>query len=284
MVSINHYATSESIPFLKISLYSGSVLRSLLAPYHYLNRMTRFPKEKTLNPASFPNVAISFIGSPFFVSSYHNLHGTQRRICRSEYFLAHQQIPHPLSLHVPRTKTQPGKYRNLAGLVLYLLSTAFQSIFAVRFPHTDTRLPSVRHRKSFLASSVLHHMGHQPQVSLHQDISGLQVPLRRQFQIMPLFLGAQWLWEASGMELQGVKQAAEQQPHACNHHLHLSTTLFSISHGYSDGTRFGFMIIRKLIQQQYAGAYTQTSCFAAICKETLFAFAVSRKECGSFSL
>ena len=72
MVSINHYATSESIPFLKISLYSGSVLRSLLAPYHYLNRMTRFPKEKTLNPASFPNVTISFIGSPFFVSSYHN--------------------------------------------------------------------------------------------------------------------------------------------------------------------------------------------------------------------
>ena len=72
MVSINHYATSESIPFLKISLYSGSVLRSLLAPYHYLNRMTRFPKKKTLNPASFPNVAISFIGSPFFVSSYHN--------------------------------------------------------------------------------------------------------------------------------------------------------------------------------------------------------------------
>ena len=72
MVSINHYATSESIPFLKISLYSGSVLRSLLAPYHYLNRMTRFPKEKTLNPASFPNVAISFIGFPSFILSYHN--------------------------------------------------------------------------------------------------------------------------------------------------------------------------------------------------------------------
>lgn len=173
MISINHYATSESIPFLKISLYSGSVLRSLLAPYHYLNRMTRFPKKKTLNPASFPNVAISFIGSPFFVSSYHNLHGKQRRFCRSKYFLAHQQIPHPLSLHVPRTKTQPGKYRNLSGLVLYSLSIAFQSIFAVRFPQADTVLPSVRHRKSFLASSVLHHMGHQPQVSLHQDISGL---------------------------------------------------------------------------------------------------------------
>ena len=34
MVSINHYAASVSIPFLKISLYSGSVPRSLLAPYH----------------------------------------------------------------------------------------------------------------------------------------------------------------------------------------------------------------------------------------------------------
>ena len=120
------------------------------------------PEGKTLNPASFPNVAISFIGSPFFVSSYHNLHGTQRGFCRSKYFLAHQQIPHPLSLHVPRTKTQPGKYQNLAGLVLYSLSIAFQSIFAVRFPQADTRLPSVRHRKSFLASSVFHHMGHQP--------------------------------------------------------------------------------------------------------------------------
>lgn len=177
MVSINHYATSESIPFLKISLYSGSVLRSLLAPYHYLNRMTRFPKEKTLNPASFPNVAISFIGSPFFVSSYHNLHGTQRRFCRSKYFLAHQQIPHPLSLHVPRTKTQPGKYQNPAGLVLYSLSIAFQSIFAVRFPHADTRLPSIRHRKSFLASSVFQNVGHQPQVVFDENVPGGLVSL-----------------------------------------------------------------------------------------------------------
>ncbi len=217
---------------------------------------------------------------------YHTiiLRGTQRRFCRSKYFLAHQQIPHPLSLPVPHAKTRPGKHQNLAGLVLYSLSIAFQSIFAVRFSHADTRLPSVRHRKSFLASSVLHHMGHQPQVSFHQNVSCLQVPLRRQFQIMPLLLGAQWLWEASGMELQRVKQAAEQQPHACDHHLHLSTTLFPISRRYSDGTRFGFMIIRKLIQQQYAGAYTQTSCFAAICKETLFAFAVSGKECGSFTM
>ena len=148
MVSINHYATSESIPFLKISLYSGAM---------------------------------------------------------------------PLSLHVPRTKTQPGKYRNLAGLVLYSLSIAFQSIFVVRFPYTDTVLPSVRHRKSSLTSSVLHHMGHQPQVSFHQNVSCLQVPLRRQFQIMPLFLGAQGFGKASGMELQRVKQAAEQQPDACKH-------------------------------------------------------------------
>lgn len=87
---------------------------------------------------------------------YHTiiLRGTQRRFCRSKYFLAHQQIPHPLSLHVPRTKTQPGKHQNLAGLVLYSLSIVFQSIFAVRFLHTDTRLPSVRHRKSSRASSV----------------------------------------------------------------------------------------------------------------------------------
>lgn len=125
---------------------------------------------KTLNPASFPNVAISFIGSPFFVSSYHNLHGTQRRFCRSKYFLAHQQIPHPLSLHVPRTKTQPGRYRNLAGLVLYSLSIAFQSIFAVRLQYADTVLPSVCHRKFSLASSVFHNMRHQPQIPLYQNV------------------------------------------------------------------------------------------------------------------
>lgn len=40
----------------------------------------------------------------------------------------------------------------------------------------------------------------------------------------------------------------------------------------------------ELIQKQYAEEYAQTGRFAAICKETLFAFAVSGKECGSFSL
>ena len=30
--------------------------------------------------------------------------------------------------------------------------------------------------------------------------------------------------------------------------------------------------------------YAQTGCFAAICKETLFAFAISGKECGSFTM
>lgn len=39
-----------------------------------------------------------------------------------------------------------------------------------------------------------------------------------------------------------------------------------------------------LIQKQYAQEYAQTGCFTAICKETLFAFAVSGKECGSFTL
>lgn len=39
-----------------------------------------------------------------------------------------------------------------------------------------------------------------------------------------------------------------------------------------------------LIQKLYAEEYARTGCFAAICKETLFAFAVSGKECGSFSL
>ena len=39
-----------------------------------------------------------------------------------------------------------------------------------------------------------------------------------------------------------------------------------------------------LIQQQYAEEYAQTGCFTSICKETLFSFAVSGKEYGSFML
>lgn len=40
----------------------------------------------------------------------------------------------------------------------------------------------------------------------------------------------------------------------------------------------------ELIRKQYAKEYAQTGCLTAICKETLFAFAVSGKECGSFTL
>lgn len=39
-----------------------------------------------------------------------------------------------------------------------------------------------------------------------------------------------------------------------------------------------------LIQKQYAKEYAQTDCFTAICKETLFAFAISGKKCGSFTM
>ena len=38
------------------------------------------------------------------------------------------------------------------------------------------------------------------------------------------------------------------------------------------------------VQKQYAKEYAQTGCFTAICKETLFAFAVDGKQCGSFTL
>ena len=135
---------------------------------------------------------------------YHTiiLRGTQRRFCQSEYFLAHQQIPHPLSLHVPRTKTQPSKYQNLAGLVLYSLSIAFQSIFAVRFPHTDTRLPSVRHRKFSLASSVFHNVRHQPQIPFYENIPRFQIPLPRQIQIVPFLFLRQRAGKAARGQLQ----------------------------------------------------------------------------------
>lgn len=39
-----------------------------------------------------------------------------------------------------------------------------------------------------------------------------------------------------------------------------------------------------LIRKQYAEEYAQTGCLTTIYKETLFAFAVSGKECGSFTM
>lgn len=54
---------------------------------------------------------------------------------------------------------------------------------------------------------------------------------------MAFLLLGERLGEAAGMKLKGIKQAAQQQPDICKHLLHLSTTLFSISHGYSDGDR-----------------------------------------------
>ena len=53
-----------------IPLFYGSVTLQRIGRFEPDNTV---PKgKKTLNPASFSNVAISFIGSPFLVSSYHN--------------------------------------------------------------------------------------------------------------------------------------------------------------------------------------------------------------------
>ena len=79
-------------------------------------------------------------------------------------------------------------------------------------------------------------MRHQAQIPFHQDISCLQISLRGQSQEFLLLLRCQRFGEAAGMKLERIKQAAQQQPDVCKHLLHLSTTLFSISHGYSDGT------------------------------------------------
>lgn len=53
-----------------IPLFYGSVTLQRMGHFEPDNTV---PKEKTLNPASFSNVAISFIGSPFLALSYHNL-------------------------------------------------------------------------------------------------------------------------------------------------------------------------------------------------------------------
>ena len=154
-------------------------------------------------------------------------------------------------------------------------------------------------------------MRYQAQIPLHQNISCLQVSLGGQRQKLLFLLLGQRLGEAAGMKLERIKQAAQQQPDVCKHLLHLSTTLFSISHGYSDGDRpQAALMIREFPGEIHAifvtfdpnvlppaqvtlwfrapaseeEEYAQTGCFAAICKETLFAFAVSGKECGSFTM
>ena len=53
-----------------IPLFYGSVTLQRIGRFEPDNTV---PKEKTLNPASFSNVAISFIGSPFLALSYYNL-------------------------------------------------------------------------------------------------------------------------------------------------------------------------------------------------------------------
>ena len=97
-------------------------------------------------------------------------------------------------------------------------------------------MPFVLHRKFPRALSLIHHMGHQAKISFYEDISRLQVSLGRERQIKAFFFLRQRLGEAAGSELVGVKQTAKQQPNTCVHCLHLSTTLFPISPGYSDGT------------------------------------------------
>ena len=97
-------------------------------------------------------------------------------------------------------------------------------------------MPFVLHRKLPQALSLIHHMGHQATISFYEDISRLQVSLGRERQIKAFFFLRQRFWEAAESKLEGVKQTAKQQPNTCVHCLHLSTTLFPISPGYSDGT------------------------------------------------
>ena len=98
MVSINHYATSESIPFLKIFLYSGSVPRSLLAPYILPVKM--LPRAST-NPES------AFFTRPPYKDNARQV----SKPCRACPLFVKHRIPanfrSPISTHGHRASTCP---------------------------------------------------------------------------------------------------------------------------------------------------------------------------------
>jgi hypothetical protein len=62
-------------------------------------------------------------------------------------------------------------------------------------------VPYVFHRRLPFASSVVHNMRYQAQVSFNENVSGFQIPLTASFQIVLLFLRRQGFREASGGEL-----------------------------------------------------------------------------------
>ena len=98
MVSINHHATSESIPFLKISLYSGSVPRALLAPYILPVKM--LPRAST-NPES------AFFTCPPYKDNARQV----SKPCRACPLFVKHRIPanfrSPISTHGHRASTCP---------------------------------------------------------------------------------------------------------------------------------------------------------------------------------
>jgi len=64
-------------------------------------------------------------------------------------------------------------------------------------------------------------MRHKAQVPFNQDISGFQVSLLRPGQVVLFFRMRQWPWERAGVQLQGIQQRAQHQPHSTEHNSHL---------------------------------------------------------------
>lgn len=67
------------------------------------------------------------------------------------------------------------------------------------------------------ASTLVHNMRYQAQVALDEDIAGLQIAFRGQFQIARFLLRRQRPREAARGQLQGIQQAAQHQPYGCKH-------------------------------------------------------------------
>ena len=79
-------------------------------------------------------------------------------------------------------------------------------------------------------------MRHQAQVPFDQDVPGLQVPLLRKGQVVPLFGLRQGLGEGAGGELKGVQQRAQDEPHGRDHENTSTVTLRSRARPFSRKT------------------------------------------------
>lgn len=103
--------------------------------------------------------------------------------------------------HTTFTEFFPTVPRFPAGLVHIQISTAFQQILTLRLYSVAKTSPTVLHRNSPRALSLIHNVGDQAKVTLHKNVPGFYIALGRAGEVEAFFLLGQRFGEASGGEL-----------------------------------------------------------------------------------